>query len=142
MIKIGLDNGIILYTNRPIDPVPAELRGRIPEVQNANHTELGYEYGICYWRGCENIRRNISEELYGGPRVYCAKDELDIGDVKAIWHVIDFLNRRHIWDQIDNDSMWTYNEIHDMLDDDLLYLEWLIYFMKNNECRVDFYDSY
>ena len=136
---MGLDNGIILYTQTPIENIPKELSDRLNDIC---HTENGYEYDICYWRRCHNIRRNIADVLFGYPPEYCGKENLDIGDVKEIYHVIQYLNKRHIWDQIDNDSIWSYDEIHDQLDDDLLYLEWLIYFMRRNECRVDFYDSY
>ena len=136
---MGLDNGIILYTQTPIENIPKELSGRLGDVCR---TELGYEYDICYWRRCRNVRRNIAEVIFGYMPYDCNKEDLDVGDVKEIYYVIKYLNKRHIWDQIDNDSMWTYDEIHDQLDDDLLYLEWLIYFMRRNECRVDFYDSY
>ena len=136
---MGLDNGIILYTPTPIENIPKELSDRLSDICR---TENGYEYGICYWRKCNNIRRNIGDELFGCWRENYTKENLDIEEVKYIWNVIYHLNKRYMWDQIDNDSMWYYDEMKDQLDDDLLYLEWLIWFMRRNECRVDFYDSW
>lgn len=128
-----------MYTQTPIENIPKELRGRFDDICR---TENGYEYGICYWRKCRNVRRNIADAIFGYVPYDCNKEDLDVGDVKEIYHVIEYLNKRYIWDQIDNDSIWTYDEMKDTLEDNLMCLEWLIWFMRHNECRVDFYDSY
>lgn len=137
---MGLDNGLLLHTTTRIRNIPKEVRGRLGD---SWVDEDGYVYEVCYWRKCYNIRHRVGKELTGViDAADYSKEDLDIGDVKSIWHIINHVNNRWIWDYVDDNSIWTYDEIHDQLDEDLLYLEWLIDFMKHNECRVEFYDSY
>jgi len=141
VIKIGLDNGIILHTKNPVENIPQELKGRLNVYFNGNE----YQYTICYWRKCWNIRHYVKEIFY------CSPEDVDIEsmcieDVKEMWCIINTLNKKKKWeDDSHGGSIWSYKEIRDVLDHDLLCLEWLIYFMRHHnsdEYRVEFYDSY
>lgn len=74
---------------------------------------------------------------------------MTIEDVKNIWRAINQLNSKRAWDT--GDSIWTWREMKDHLDYDLLTLEWLINFMQEHTCAhsneplvymIEFYDSY
>lgn len=142
MITIGLDNGIILHTKKKVDiPIPLDLEDRLQPSFNGNE----YEYEICYWRKCWNIRAGVKNAFHLSPEDVNL-DFLAVGDVKEIWKVINFLNKKKRWEHGDEgDSIWTYKEMRDHLDNDLTALEWLIYVMRHtrsDEYRVEFYDSY
>ena len=131
---MGLDNGLILHTTKQID-FPKELH--IDDWWQSNGQ---YHYGICYWRKCWNIRREMAH-IINAPLDYVAKYDLDITEVKNLWRAINELNSKRAWE--DGDSFWSYDEMRDHLDNDLLKLEWLIDFMgKDDESQVEFYDSY
>ena len=101
-----------------------------------------FDYEILYWRKCWNLRREISHAL-NLPFDYVQKFGLSIDEVKTIWHVINENNNKYWWEH--TDSIWSYEEMRDHLDNDLLALEWLIHYMrahKENEYMVEFYDSY
>lgn len=131
---MGLDNGLILHTTKQIE-FPKELH--IDDWWQSNGQ---YHYGICYWRKCWNVRREMAH-IINAPLDYVAKYDLDITEVKNLWRAINELNSKRAWE--DGDSFWSYDEMRDHLDNDLLKLEWLIDFMgKDDESQVEFYDSY
>lgn len=131
---MGLDNGLILHTAKQIN-FPKELH--IDDWWQSNDQ---YHYGICYWRKCWNIRREMAH-IINAPLDYVAKYDLDITEVKNLWRAINELNSKRAWE--DGDSFWSYDEMRDHLDNDLLKLEWLIDFMgKDDESQVEFYDRY
>lgn len=127
--------------------VPRELERASESICSAYSNGYTFEYDLCYWRKCWNIREGAGLALGTNLGMDASKDELDIGDVKNIWHVINYLNHKRAWDE--GNSIWTYKEIRDNLDSALLTLEWLVYFMrkhekefKNGDIYVEFYDSY
>ena len=130
---MGLDNGLDLHTKKPID-FPKELN-----INDWWQSNGEYHYGICYWRKCWNIRREVAY-IIEAPLDYVAKYNLDVSEVKNIWRAINELNSKRAWES--GESIWSYDEIRDHLDRDLLRLEWLIGFMRDHECQVEFYDSY
>lgn len=139
---MGLDNGIILHTKKKVEiPFPLDLEGDLEPSFNGNE----YEYSICYWRNCWNIRAGVKNAFHLPPDDVNL-EFLAVGDVKEIWHVIHRLNKKKRWEHCDEgDSIWTYKEIRDHLDNNLTALEWLIYVMRHmrsDEYRVKFYDSY
>lgn len=140
---MGLDNGIILHSRNMIK---AKDHPECVTSLGAHDDYNGgpeFDYEICYWRKCWNIRNKVAY-TFDLPRDYVQKYDLSIGDVKQIWHIINELNSPHIWEN-EGGSMWTYEEMHDHLDRDLLALEWLIHFMrthKEEDYAVEFYDSY
>ena len=143
VFNIGLDNGLILHSRNMIKaadrPVKVTSLGGYDDYDG----EPMFDYEILYYRKCWNIRNKVANIL-NLPRDYVQKYDLSIDDVKQIWHIINELNSPNIW-ETQGGSIWTYEEIKDHLDGDLLSLEWLIHFMrthKEDEYMVEFYDSY
>ncbi len=139
---MGLDNGIILHSKYMTKAAerPAGVTSLGADEING---EPVWDYEICYWRKCWNIRNKVAY-TFDLPRDYVQKYDLSIGDVKQIWHIINELNSPHLWEN-EGGSIWTYKEIKDHLNNDLLALEWLIFFMrthKEEDYMVEFYDSY
>ena len=137
---MGLDNGLILHTRKPIE-IPEEI-----EVDfSIEEGPLKYSYELLYFRKCWNIRREVVRAL-NADYEYCGKAWLTINEVKKIWWAISEVNHKGAWD--DNDSIWTWDEIKDRLDHSLLALEWLVKFMRQHVGEkkpfymVEFYDSY
>lgn len=136
---MGLDNGLTLITKKEVnEPLPFDVEGRFHPYFDGNE----YEYNLCHWRKCDNIRDCIRETFYR-PSDDVSMDNMCIDDVKQVWHIINTLNKKKRWEQ--DDSFWSYKEVRDMLDYDLLCIEWLIHYMRHHnddEYRVVFYDSY
>lgn len=133
---MGLDNGLILHSKEKIkfpDEVP---------VRDWWESSGYYHYSLCYWRKCWNIRHEVAQ-IISAPLDYVAKYNLDITEVKNLWRAINELNSKRAWEN--SDSFWSYDEMREHLDKDLLALEWLIHFMrthKEEDYAVEFYDSY
>lgn len=136
---MGLDNGLILHSKEKID-FPDEVR-----VRDWWESNGCYHYSLCYWRKCWNIRHEMAQ-IISAPMDYVAKYDLDITEVKNFWRALNELNSEYGWAQ--GQSIWTYEEMKEHLNDDLLIIEWLISFMRENqkargeEFWVEFYDSY
>lgn len=138
---MGLDNGLILYTRKPID-FPIEVKNYIAEY-STKENGFQYHYELCYWRKCYNLRREIGCALHTWNSEYVSKSNLTLGDVRNIWRAIHELYSKRTWE--DGDSIWDWREIKPVLDRDFLVLEWLIFFMQENDnstFMVEFYDSY
>ena len=133
---MGLDNGLILHSKEKIK-FPDEVR-----VRDWWENSGCYHYSLCYWRKCWNIRHEMAQ-IISAPLDYVAKYNLDITEIKNLWRAINELNSKRAWEN--SDSFWSYDEMKDHLDKDLLALEWLIHFMrthKEEDYAVEFYDSY
>lgn len=133
---MGLDNGLILHNKEKIK-FPDEVR-----ICDWWESSGCYHYSLCYWRKCWNIRHEMAQ-IISAPLDYVAKYNLDITEVKNLWRAINELNSKRAWEN--SDSFWSYDEMRDHLDRDLLALEWLIHFMrthKEEDYAVEFYDSY
>ena len=149
---MGLDNGIILKTRRPL--VDADFYNEENERMILSHdmwrmpvepNEDGwYEYEICYWRKCWNIRERILNILGGdrgdiGGGYY---EDLTTTDILGISDAIYLLlyNGAEHW----RDSIWEFEEVVPNLGADIAKLGWLVRFMEKNamSCEVEFYDSY
>ena len=138
---MGLDNGIILHSKNAIKASKRPECVTSLGADDINGVPM-WDYEICYWRKCWNIRREVAH-IIDAPLDYVAKHDLDIYEVKNIWRAIYNLNSPRTWDE--RESIWTYEEITDNLDKALEALEWLIQFMrehKDDEYSVEFYDSY
>lgn len=141
---MGLDNGIILRTKHEVK-FPSELN-MIECVDygfaDDNKTVAFYEYHLCYWRKCYSLRQDIIHDINMNSESYCKL--LTIDDVKNIWHILNYYNKKKHWNRAE--SIWEWRDIKDSIRRHLLRLEWLIYFMKTHEDESDFavlfYDSY
>lgn len=139
---MGLDNGLRLHTKDPID-FPKEIADYINSLSVDLRSPFPYEYELCYWRKCWNVRCEIGHALQAQNMEYVAKAWLTIADVKNIWRAIQQLYLKRAWES--GESIWSWSEIKDHLTRDLLILEWLISFMRQHdekEYMVEFYDSY
>ena len=138
---MGLENGLLLITKEKInEPLPFDVEDRFHPNFDGNE----YEYQLCFWRKCRNIRNCVREAFYRFDDDVSI-DNMCINDVKELWCIINTLNKKKRWDPDERDSIWTYKEVRDMLDYDLLCIEWLIHYMRHHnddEYRVVFYDSY
>lgn len=139
---MGLDNGLLLHTKDPVD-FPKEIADYVKGISVDLRSPFPYKYELCYWRKCWNLRRAIGRSI-GAESIECVgKPWLTISDVKNIWHAINHINSKRVWEE--GDSIWTWREIKDHLERDLLMLDWLIFFMRQHdekEYMVEFYDSY
>ena len=136
---MGLDNGMLLYSKKPID-TPPELD---LSVEHRPGAEFEWVYHIFYFRKCWNIRR-AAREILGATPEYVEKSWLDITEVKNFWWALKEMDSPKGWDE--DESIWTFREIRDNLDGALFALEWLISFMRkhpsDDSFMVEFYDSY
>lgn len=148
---MGLDNGITLKLRRPLtdnDFYNAENRELILTHnwrKDPEPNEDGmYEYEICYWRKCWNIRERILDILGGdrgdiGGGIY---EDLKSNDIIAIADQLFILiyNGAEKWD----DSIWEYEEVVARLGEDIARLGWLVRFIAKNpmQYEIEFYDSY
>lgn len=138
VIIIGLDNGIEIYSNNKIR-YPKGVEPWNDWCEDYWNNMDKYRLHLCYWRKCWNIRA----ELFSA--VDCSDNGLyyrmDYDAVKRFYIALERLNHKRAWEN--SDSIWTWKEYRDHLDQDLLNLEWLLYLMKDNpDIEVVFYDSY
>ena len=142
---MGLDNGITLITKSKLDFEDWEI---VPEYVNVTldewgtaHSKRGYEYDVCYWRKCWDIRADVLEILdapqEGGVyRIDKPEQILDIRDA-----LIEYLRNPEKW----NDSIWSIDEYAPHLARDIMALGWLHDYMVEHAGEnfiVEFYDSY
>ena len=140
---MGLDNGITLRSKSQISfPM-----GVVP-----SHTFITreddpwYEYDLCYWRKCWNIRGEIADE-FGDEFVDCGDTDLTPKGILAIrdrlYNMLIHPSRWNADDDIEG-SIWEYDEIQDTLVRDIINLTWAAEALEKGEITgyVYFYDSY
>ena len=135
---MGLDNGIRLYTKHEINfNEEPHYIGKFVNIFRAGV----YEYDICYWRKCWDVRERIINILnvgQGGGAYEIDTPEQVIAIREAL---IDFLRQPEEW----RDSIWEINEMLDTLGQQIINLTWLVDYMtkhRNEYVVVEFYDSY
>lgn len=99
-----------------------------------NHAE------VCYWRKCWGIRNLIIDELVDSNEDF-GEYELSITDVNNIRRVLAYFNSAKRWARYDH-SIWEWKEIRFILLRQRVRLLWLARYMKKNNVKVYFYDSY
>lgn len=144
---MGLDNGIILTLNHKIDvdSIPYNVNIELDEYGLSDGRHKGFEYDICYWRKCWNIREKIIDILHapqdGGIYEIDKPDQiLLIRDVIA-----NFLAHPETWEEGFGGSIWDIFEIAPSLIQNIFNLNWLYDYMEENKgakIKVEFYDSY
>lgn len=130
---MGLDNGIILRTKNKIENIPYYV--------DVQYSPVNEEYTICYWRKCGTLRDEILTAIDAEPDEYSF--ELSTGDVQNIIDVIlSYFSDISYWDDVGN-SIWNFKEMIPHFAQDIVNLEWLMDYMKDNVAAVvEFYDSY
>lgn len=130
---MGLDNGITVKNLSAKD----KMKYRIISVDEDDKYMSDH---ICYWRKCWNIRDIITSILHMKRDEH--KRKLDIEDIPAIIRgIYNIATNKEDWDN--NSSIWEYSEMKDILLRDILNLDRLINYMKDNSnAIVEFYDSF
>ena len=146
---MGLENGITLVTRNKIDLDDWEIKpGYITVTLDEWSTKKynrGYEYDVCYWRKCGEIRHDILEILHeerdddGTYIIETAEQILQIRDA-----LVHYLLKPEDWGNSIS-SIWSMDEYAPHLARDIMNLGWLANYMKEHEGEkliVEFYDSY
>lgn len=145
---MGLDNGLTITTKHPENfIISKEFVWRDDGwsgVKCADGSGMIYSREVCYWRKCWNIRGEIIEALGDRWDEDKYEFELTVEELKRIWKSINSLNKKKVWNNSELGSIWDYSDIRDVLDQDLINIEWLIEEKKKNPdgFRIYFYDSY
>lgn len=108
------------------------------------YIEGKYDRELCYWRKCWNIRGLMLEIVGDRYDVRDGHVTLTIDDLEKFYKALFNLNSPKGWKNND-DSIWEYKEMRDVLDQDLMNLEWLIWYMNQEDNQIEevfFVDSY
>lgn len=137
---MGLDNSIDVKRNSYTNNL-AELK-RFEESWDKEHK---YDFSICYWRKCYNIRDRIIEALWDKWDPICHEvqaynQRLDTDDIKKIIEVLKSLNK-HNWHNYGG-SIWEWSEYNGFLKTHIKNLKYLLELMNKYDLEVYFYDSY
>ena len=131
---MGLDNSIEIKRTPYTDSI-SELRQFNLDWDNKHE----YDFSVCYWRKCWNIRNGILDIL--GDRF---SDQLRFHlNTENIDKIIAFLKslNKHNWND-DGGSIWTWEEYKNHIKDDIKKLKMLRKLMKKYDLKVVFIDSY
>ena len=131
---MGLDNSIEIKRTPYTDSI-SELRQFNLDWDNKHE----YDFSVCYWRKCWNIRNGILDIL--GDR-FSDQWRLHL-NTENIDKIIAFLKslNKHNWND-DGGSIWTWEEYKNHIKDDIKKLKMLRKLMKQYDLKVVFIDSY
>lgn len=139
--NMGLDNGIILKS---------KTRIKLPDYLKVDYFEswdedavFGYEYEICYWRKCWNIRAGIFNVLVQNENEDNGHYDVTSHEAKKIAEFLtSYLENPETWEE-SNGSIWTFDEYKEHILQNIINLHWLSkYLRENTNCYAEFYDSY
>lgn len=139
---MGLDNGIILETNKPIVYKPW-FTGF--EIIKEDCTPNRFIYDLAYWRKCWGLRQEIFEAI--GEKVDDETYEYNLGleELKNIIKVLFTVNNPYKWDVLS--GIWDYEDstIGKMIFYQIGTLLWTYEWWNKRPqdiIRCYFYDSY
>jgi len=139
---MGLDNGIILETNKPIRYFPWFTDF---ELITEECTPGKYVYDLAYWRKCWGLRECIFQVT--GTPIDSSKYEYDFQkqEIKQVIKLLLEVNNKRDWEDMSN--LWDYqdNNIDKMLFSQIGTLMWVYEWMDKRPqdiIRCYFYDSY
>lgn len=139
---MGLDNGIILETNKPIVYKPW-FTGF--EIVREDCTPNRFVYDLAYWRKCWGLRQEIFEAI--GEKVDDETYEYNLGleELKNIIKVLFTVNNPYKWDALS--GIWDYEDstIGKALTYQIGTLMWTYEWWNKRPqdiIRCYFYDSY
>ena len=105
--------------------------------------ELKYDFEVCYWRKCWNVRSmimDVVESAYNN----CDSDPLTTTDIENIIHGLQSFNSAN-W-QEDGGSIWDWDDeeypYSEKIQQDIENLKILRKLMDKYDLEVYFYDSY
>ena len=135
---MGLDNGIQIKRNTSTNSIP-ELK----QFELAYDNKHQFDFEICYWRKCYNIR-NMIMDVVESARDNDNSDILTTTDIEKIVHGLQSFNSANwqenggsIWDW--DDEEYPYSE---KIQRDIENLKNLQTLMEKYDLEVYFYDSY
>lgn len=135
---MGLDNGIQIKRNTSTNSIP-ELK----QFELAYDNKHQFDFEICYWRKCYNIR-NMIMDVVESARDNDNSDILTTTDIEKIIHGLQSFNSANwqenggsIWDW--DDEEYPYSE---KIQYDIENLKKLQTLMEKYDLEVYFYDSY
>lgn len=135
---MGLDNGIQIKRNTSTNSIP-ELK----QFELAYDNKHQFDFEICYWRKCYNIR-NMIMDVVESARDNDNSDILTTTDIEKIIHGLQSFNSANwqenggsIWDW--DDEEYPYSE---KIQRDIENLKNLQTLMEKYDLEVYFYDSY
>jgi hypothetical protein len=131
---MGLDNGICVKRTPTSEKIP-ELRA-FEEEWDKEHR---FNFEVCYWRKCWNIRSIILDV------VDCGFDKeyrltLTIDDIDRITEALKSLTAEN-WED-EGWCIWEFDEMKENLERQIYNLGVLKRLMQEHELEVYFYDSY
>ena len=136
---MGLDNGICVRRNEYTNNIK-ELK-RFEDDCDKEHK---YNFEICYWRKCWNVRSKIIFALMCEYNDNRESGLLTIDDIQNIIDVLKSFNSKN-W-QEDGESIWDWDDedypYSRKIKQDIKNLKYLIKLMKKYDLEVYFYDSY
>lgn len=128
---MGLDNGIIVASKTPLEPI------KIPFYVKPDGIEAPDHISLCYWRKCWGLRNKVLTILKEKDDEYFYP--LRAEDVRSIRKEIEsFLFHPKTWDH----SIWTWDEVKWRLLRDSMNLFWLESCLLEDRVEAYFYDSY
>lgn len=131
---MGLDNGVHVKRT-PISESISEMK----QFEEDWIKKYNLNYEVCYWRKCWNIRSRIFDVLTGSfDEEY--RITLTIEDVDRIAEVLQSFNSDN-WED-DGWSIWTFDDMEEILEQQISNLGTLKQLMLEYELEVYFYDSY
>ena len=135
---MGLDNGIQIKRNTSTNSIP-ELK----QFELAYDNKHQFDFEICYWRKCYNIR-NMIMDVVESARDNDNSDILTTTDIEKIIRGLQSFNSANwqenggsIWDW--DDEEYPYSE---KIQRDIENLKNLQTLMEKYDLEVYFYDSY
>ena len=133
--QMGLDNGIVLRTKKPLIDI------EVPAFIKVEKDFTNNEIEICYWRKCWNIREKVFEAI-GEHDENAYEFEIRSTTLnKIIESLTNFLTLKEEWNT--EESIWDFEEMIPVLTQNLLNLGWLRnYLAEDHMSYAIFYDSY
>lgn len=139
-ITVGLDNGIYVKSNHRKITREMLPEGIVyPWDEKFDSSEGGVE--ILYWRKNWGLRNAVLQLFSYEKDKYGHEIETPGQVFELIKIIIHFLDKE-IWDD-EGDSIWEYDEIKPVLQQNIINLTTIASFMMNNpDIYLEFYDSY
>lgn len=131
---MGLDNGICVRRNEK----SMNIYDKLKHYEEEWDKTYEYDFDICYWRKCYNLRTLVSKAIGGIED--CGYTPLKREDIPKIIAVLKSLNADN-WDD-NGGSIWEWEDHEEINGYHIEDLEYLYELMGEHDLDVYFYDSY
>ena len=130
---MGLDNGIDIKRNE----ASMKIYDKLEYFEEEWEKGCGYDFKICYWRKCWNIRSLIFDCIGNCDNTITP---IQREDIPKIIKVLKSLNDENWYNE--GDSIWTYEEQEPHIKRQIKNLKKVYKLMGKYDLEVYFYDSY